>query len=262
MDDIKDIQRTDSLSRFLDQHVVRTTPFGENRAADRAYRRAERMSAALHLLTAHIPAVEAVRHRIRQSATELLVSVMDLQGDMRSARSPHVAKVLSDIRYAISLVRLAAVSGYVSLQNATTIVEALDELGSFISAAQRSSLSEQISISREDLVDVGMSAPRLQMRRTIKRMSVGESQKDTVPVKDSTGASNVQSASLRELSVRVQNILDILRSGGSLGIRDIAANLPEYSEKMIQRELLDLVTQGKVTKTGLKRWSKYSLVAQ
>jgi hypothetical protein len=61
------------------------------------------------------------------------------------------------------------------------------------------------------------------------------------------------------LSLRSQTILDILRTGGSLGIKDIAANLPEYGEKTIQRELVTLVSQGKVKKLGLKRWSRYSI---
>lgn len=249
------------MSRFLDQHAVRTSPFGENRAADRAYRRAERMSAALHVLTAHIAPDEPVRGRIRVAAADLLASVMALKGAMRSAQSEHVREALSDIRYAISLTRLATVSGFISIQNATTMIEALDELGGFVSAAQRSALSEHVSISREDMVDVGMSAPRPAARRTIKPLSDRAAIKDMHQESDGKDASHVRSDSVRDLSVRVQNILDILRSGGSLGIRDISANLPEYSEKMIQRELLELVAAGKVKKTGLKRWSKYALVA-
>ena len=55
--------------------------------------------------------------------------------------------------------------------------------------------------------------------------------------------------------------MDILRLGGTLGIKDISANLPQYSEKMIQRELADLVLANKINKTGEKRWSRYQVVA-
>lgn len=261
MDEIKDIQRTDSLSRFLDEHVVRTNPFGDNRAADRAYRRAERMSAALHMLTAHIDATEPIRHAIRSAATAMLRSIIEVRSDMRSLQSRGVVHILSELRYVISQLRLATVSGYISVQNATTMIEALDDLGSFISASQRSALSEDISISREELTDVGMPASRQAIRRTISRLS------DRKAITDRTGTgagvqpSHSSSNSLRDLSSRVQNILEILKTGGSLGIRDISANLPEYSEKMIQRELLELVSEGRVKKEGLKRWSRYSLVA-
>jgi len=58
---------------------------------------------------------------------------------------------------------------------------------------------------------------------------------------------------------RANQILDILKLGGALGIKDIAANLPQYSEKMIQRELANLVVTRSVEKAGEKRWSKYRI---
>jgi len=62
------------------------------------------------------------------------------------------------------------------------------------------------------------------------------------------------------LDRRAQAVLEILKSQGTIGIRDIASNFPEYSEKMIQRELARLIALGRVKKIGFKRWSKYSFV--
>ena len=62
------------------------------------------------------------------------------------------------------------------------------------------------------------------------------------------------------LPQRAERIIDILKAGGMLGIRDISANLPQYSEKMVQRELAELVETGKVRKIGAKRWSRSQLV--
>lgn len=56
--------------------------------------------------------------------------------------------------------------------------------------------------------------------------------------------------------------MDILKFGGILGIKDIASNLPQYSEKMIQRELASLVQKGFVQKTGAKRWSRYQVAGE
>jgi hypothetical protein len=61
-------------------------------------------------------------------------------------------------------------------------------------------------------------------------------------------------------SNRADQIIDILKVGGTLGIKDIVANLPQYSEKMVQRELALLVGAGRVQKMGAKRWSKYQAV--
>ncbi len=261
MDEIKDTQRTESLSRFIEQHSVRTNPFGENRAADRAYRRAERIVAGLHLLTNHISHVEPVRTRARELATALLDDALNLRDEMRSSHSQYVRGFLSNVRYLISLVRVMAVSGHISSANASVVIEALDELGGFIVASQRSILSENVSLTREDLTDVRATSFRVPNNRNIKDMSNIKDTKDVASTKDVHESSVGQSDATGKLSSRVQSILEILKVGGSLGIRDISANLPEYSEKMIQRELLDLVSRGAVKKTGLKRWSRYSIAA-
>jgi len=260
MDDIKDTQKTvsknDGISRFLDAHTVRTNPFGDNRAAERAYRRCERMVAALYLLTNHIPASEPVKNEIRNQATNLLTDAIALRDDMRSPQSGGVQAVSSRLRQLISLVRILTVSGYVSLQNASTMIEALDDLGTFLSAAQRSMLSENLTLTREDLMDINTGAPMRPTVVSLRDMGAETAVKDTRTVRDSSSVSVKRSG---DITARGQHIMEVLRTGGSLGIRDIAANLPEYSEKMIQRELLELVSRGVISKIGLKRWSKYAI---
>jgi phage tail sheath protein FI len=256
MDDNKDIQKTDSISRFIDGHAVRTNPFGENRAGDRAYRRAERISAAVHLLTNHIDSKEPVCAAIRAGAVELLRRMMELRSEMRSAQSSGFTAAQAQIRHLISLVRILAVSGYVSMQNASTMVEALDELGNFMTAAQRSMLSESIAISREDLLDVRMPTTQ-KSARTLKDIKDTSGSDVLGTVTNVAEASVIDSSNVGQLSVRSLSILETLQNGGLMGIKDICSNHPEYSEKMIQRELAEMVEAGKVRKTGLKRWSRY-----
>ena len=76
-----------------------------------------------------------------------------------------------------------------------------------------------------------------------------------------TDGRDVRNQKDSHMNRRMDGILEVLRNGAELGIKEIAVNLPEYSEKMIQRELADLVTMGRVTKIGFKRWSKYVRVA-
>jgi len=160
--------------------------------------------------------------------------------------------------------RLLSVGGYISSQNVDSITQALDELPTFLATSQRSNLSESVSINHDDLVDV-----RDVGIRSIPRISEEKSKKDITDSINRTrmvnravtsdGANNVSDAG-NKLSLRSQAILEVLRTGGELAIRDVASNLPEYSEKMIQRELALLVETGRVKKTGLKRWSRYSMV--
>lgn len=258
MDDNKDIQKTENLGKFFDAQSVRVNPFGDNRAADRAYRRAERISAAVHLLTNHIDQDEPLRGAVRTESMHMLASMLDVRDYMRSSQSGAVVSVVSSIRHLISLVRMLAISGYVSTQNAGAVVEALDELGNFMHVSQRTNFSESVVISKDDLLDVGTMPARASTFavKDIKDSRSAGERSDSMPtaaVVDRPVSNNGQ------MSVRTQSILEILKSSGSMGIKDICSNLPEYSEKMIQRELLTLVSEGKVQKTGLKRWSRYSV---
>lgn len=258
MDDNKDIQKTENLGKFFDSQNVRLNPFGDNRAADRAYRRAERIAAAVHLLTNHIDQFEPVRQVLRKESTVLLGMMLNVRDEMRSAHSGGVVAVVSSIRHLISLVRMLAISGFASTQNVNAIVEALDELGNFMHVSQRTNFSESVVITRDELLDVGTLPARA---ATIAMRDI----KDTRNTDSKGELRDVVSAAVKapsqngQISIRTQSILEILKSTGSMGIKDICSNLPEYSEKMIQRELLTLVSEGKVQKAGLKRWSRYSV---
>lgn len=246
MDGKKDIQKSNQLARFFDKQTVRTNPFGANQSADRAYRRAERLVAALYLVTSHIEPAEPIRNSVRAGSLRMLENVLALRNEMR-AESQSVLACRASIRHQISLVRMLAVAGFLSMQNTNIMLDGLDDLGGFLSASQNSPLSDMFPLSQESLSDIREG--HLKDTNTVK---------DRAVVKDATTTSDTASIK-KGINVREEGIIAVLRAGGELGIRDIAANLPEYSEKMIQRHLVDLIEAGRVKKTGLKRWSRYSV---
>ncbi len=247
MDDTKNPKNL-NISRFVATQDLRTHPFGENSAAERLYNRTERVCIAVHLLTRHVPEEEPIRNAIRSESIVLLESALGLKDEMRNAGSAAVSRFESSIRQLISWVRILTAVGSVSFQNADILIEALDDLDSFLGSSQRSNFSESISLTREDIV--GDTSPLLE-RPFIKDIKDRRSVKDKVHSAVRNGSS---------VSDRSEGILAALRSGGSLGIKDIAARLPDFSEKMIQRELASLIQDGKVKKEGFKRWSRYSTV--
>jgi predicted HTH transcriptional regulator len=68
-----------------------------------------------------------------------------------------------------------------------------------------------------------------------------------------------QRLSVDTTTARRNSISSIVRAGGEMSIRDIAAQLPGYGEKTIQRELNSLIADGSIKRTGQKRWSRYSI---
>lgn len=261
MDDVKDIRNTDQFSRALNGHIVRTSPFGRNASGEKAYKRAERLVAAIHLLTSHVPQDEPVRQVIRKKGVQLLSNMLDLRDEMRGASSVKTRTVEATIRELISLVRVLTVSGFASFQNADVVIESLDELGNFLHAARRSSLSEDVILSRDDLLPASTPPQRKSPIASIGHgLLIGTPGKTTLSdIKDKIKNKQTSVYRTEDVSVRAKNVLEVLHSNGELGIKDICSHFPEYSEKMVQRELLSLVAIKKVRKIGLKRWSRYSL---
>jgi len=260
MDGQKDTQKGDILARFIDGQVVRTNPFGDNKVGDRAYRRAERIVAGLHLLTAHISSEEPIRGKIRFESLELLAKTLALRDEMRTIDSTSIGSFQVSVRYLISLVRMLTAGGFVSFQNADTVIAALDELSGFIGASQRTALAESIAFDREDFIGPIGPLSSDNRRVTLKDLKDTINTKDKELVKDNKlSIKRAPAETTSQVKERSQNILDVLRSGGDFSIRDICARVPDYSEKMVQRELLALVAAGTIKKVGLKRWSRYSI---
>ncbi len=264
MDEQRDIPKQENLPKFLDRQEVRTNPFGQNRSGERLYRRAERLIAALHMLTAHIPETEPLRKEIRTRSIVLLPQILELRDEMRSPSSAKVHAVEASVRHLISLVRMLAIASFISVQNAEAVNEALDELGNFLVVSQRSPLSDSSRFTKEDLLDV--REPRRLIQRDVKDSTIvsdTDIKHNEGQIKNVSETGEGRPNAVRDSSnnVRGERIAEVLRTQGESGIRDIASTLPEYSEKMIQRELARLVSQGKVKKSGFKRWSKYSIVS-
>ena len=269
MDSKKDIQKTENITHFVDKQTIRTHPFGDNKMGERAYRRSERLVAAIHLLTNHIDQDEPIRRIVRESSVSILGDVLSLRDEMRTVGSLKTHSVETSIRHLISLVRILAVSGFVSFENADVLTDALDDLGSFIETSRRSVLSENIRLSREDLLDVRDTTREhiKDIKDSVVIKDIRSPQSDVQYKKDANRALTADFAgdgsinsSINRLNRRMEGILEVLRVGTDLGIKEIGINLPEYSEKMIQRELAELVAMGYVKKIGSLRWSKYLLV--
>jgi DeoR/GlpR family transcriptional regulator of sugar metabolism len=58
---------------------------------------------------------------------------------------------------------------------------------------------------------------------------------------------------------RREAIVDVLKSKGTIYIKDVSTVIRGVSEKTLQRELQKLVQEGVITKTGSRRWTAYTL---
>lgn len=265
MDNKKDNEKMSEIIKLFDLETSKINPFGDNKVAERAYRRSERISAAIYLLTSHLADTEPLKIRTRSLALNLLDRMLDIKDELRSQQSEKALAYRASNRQLVSLMRLLAIIGHVSYQNTDAVCSALEELQGFLISSQRSTLAERISFTKEDLLDVGSYALRSDGHEYQTRGSSYSRAPESVP-KSANPEATVQdipsarvSGTSDSATMRSKSILEVLKGAGEISIRDVVSHLPEYSEKMIQRELAEMVEKGTIKKTGLKRWSRYSL---
>lgn len=162
-------------------------------------------------------------------------------------------------------VRLLVAAKCASRANVELVVRAIEEALALAVGLQDSVLSEDVVITRDDLLP---EQPVL--RRTISTAQHAQTvaqEKETAGKRLPTQSPQVMSAppKLKKDSVgtsvsREATILNVLRKYGPLGIKDVAVHMPECGEKTVQRALAALVLAGSIRKEGEKRWSKYHLL--
>lgn len=254
MDEIKNVP-PDVFSKFLDP-IVHVNPFRDNRSGERVYRRAERIVSAIYLLTNHISESELLRSEARRLGIQTLQKILEMRDEMRLIGSPKMLDLQKSFRELISMLKLMVFGSFVSTQNAEVLIAAIDELNSSLIGSARSVLADPIRFTKDDFSNVAYEH-KGHIRDIKDRVNI----KDIIAIKDKSGVSFITNSPSGEstLSQRGREIVDILSSRGELNIRDIAAHLPEYGEKTIQRELGQLIEQKVIRRVGLKRWSRYVL---
>lgn len=219
--------------------------FGSNVSANRLYRRSEKMLAAVYLITAHMPDTEPLRLRLRACGVSLLAQTLLLRKHMRLPESSQHQVVISSLRELSTLVQMLPVGGFVSRSNADILFAAIEELSLLLTAAQQSYLGDDPVLRSVDMTE---GEPSQNKGHFIKDSRKYEQKSEQIRVIDQAKDT---------ITARKERIFGLLTTQNPLGIKDISAQLPEYSEKMIQRELSALTQAGKVRKVGAKRWSRY-----
>jgi len=267
---IKDIQNNTELTNYSvrgSDANMSVSPFGHNRAAELAYKKVERLVLATHLVTNYVPESEYVRERVRKNSQELLPLVMALREGLQSGGPANIAGVLAHVRQVLSLLDILHASQYISDMNLDVLKGAYADFARFLERSVHGSAAESVALdddyfAAEQTVSQGQKSKG--HTTSVKDISITDTVKDTPVVKDMKAETGKRSQSLR-VKRRTTNrrvmILDIVTKKSPIHVKELATEMPDCSGKTIQRELAALVRDGVLKKSGLKRWTQYSLVA-
>jgi hypothetical protein len=259
--------------------------FGSQRTLAFAYKKTERLSSAVYMVTEFVSDTEPLKWELRKKSLELISDIGELVA-LHYRITPQIfAEVVKDLYGMISLCDVAKEGRILSEMNLSILrgefIKLVDFLDKEISVGplhknhslslnafdihdselpayedQRSLEKDQISI--KDIKDTGDLYSPLRSLRTQqgqKTASAGGKQAS----KNQQDNTSSRTAGEGSRSSRILGILLTMNRPAS--IKDISGSLSNVSEKTVQRELLALVAQGILKKEGERRWSRYSIVS-
>jgi len=203
----------------------------------------EKLSAALYLITGYMSDREPLKWQLRHWAAK---SVAVAPAD--DYLSPQ--KLLLAITKIMALIDLALHSESASKMNFSLLRKEYALLSSLISGEAIKNLEQSIKVA----APIGNRLP-IEAGRT-------EAVRDNLPSSpDLIMSDSDLSNKLSDKQERQDLLVSYLQGKGWLPIKDIAAILPGFSLKTVQRELTELVDKGLLKKRGERRWSRYSLTS-
>jgi predicted HTH transcriptional regulator len=154
---------------------------------------------------------------------------------------------------------MAAIAGLVSPMNGSIIKEEFEafmlELNKFTQNFETNkNFSVKSIFTSSDLVSLNNSNHQLDGFSKPEFLSI-----ESKSVKSVTESVVKNGGGLKRKDQRKNTILSFIKGHNNSSIKDIVPNIIGCSEKTIQRELIELIKEGKIKKTGERRWSKYSI---
>ncbi|MEK7635139.1 MAG: hypothetical protein AAB446_01775 [Patescibacteria group bacterium] len=229
------------------------------------YTKSHRLAAAVFMVSNIIEQNEGLKTKIKNLSLELV----SLSVKLKDINFLDVKKLITDIEKnsleLMSMLDIACASDLVSKMNTGVIKSEFQsfiiELNKFVENFES---NKNISVK-----GVFTESPILNME-----LSIGNNLEKINPVNTYTnhnGAYKNEQKSVpinsfkngnghKRKDLRKNTILDFIKGHNNVSIKDIASNITGCSEKTIQRELISLIEERKIKKTGERRWSKYSVL--
>lgn len=231
--------------------------------------RAHKIASAIYLVTDLFDVREPLRWSLRSNVLDVVSSTASMLSSGAATPSSFVS-VKHTIEEVLFMIETAGRSRLVSKMNRDVLFREIEafvsELDSFVrdmgsngTRTLESIFQSHTSVPQlpeQKLDDVYKGQFKGQQSYTNKQPRPASSPTRTTPSSQQTKDKQTQTSAAPD---RRQRIISILKDKGAVTIKDIAAVIPDCSEKTIQRDLADMVSSGAVKKTGERRWTTYFL---
>lgn len=209
------------------------------------YKKSERLAKALYLILPAFKDAPALRDRVHRISIELIDASILTPLASRDALS----RALLALSSVLAIARAASL---LSPMNAELIAREAHLL------LKEAAVYEEPKLTLEDTP----SLASISRNTTPARLSAQKTERASIRRPKQARAEGSEAPVPKPSSDRREAVLSVLRTKGPSFIKDISTVIRDVSEKTVQRELQSLVLEGKVSKTGERRWTTYSLLGE
>ncbi|MFA6269596.1 MAG: hypothetical protein WC657_00060 [Candidatus Paceibacterota bacterium] len=226
------------------------------------YNKSYRLAAAVFMISNLIEQDQELKTKIKN----LSLNLVSVSVNLKDVNILDTKKLILDIEKnsleLMSMLDIASVSGLISKMNGNILKE---EFQSFISELNKFSdnyeNNKNVSVKNLFTESQFMSA-----EGTSHSLNTANEPKSLVE-NIKTNRSGILSPNTsggtnghKRKDLRKSTVLEFIKGHTNVSIKDIVPHINGCSEKTIQRELMVLINEGKIKKTGERRWSKYSII--
>lgn len=205
-------------------------------------KKTEKLASAVYLISNLFSDNEPMKWSLRKKVSELL-SFMISYKDIRQSELPNFINISkTKVFEMVSLLEVASLGGLISPMNFSILKDEFSNLISSLNNTHKTDSSNAV------IPNTFFDYSRPISNDIYPQNHFGL--KDNLSLRDSSAFKS---------NNRQNIILGLLKKKKELTIKDIASIIKDVSEKTIQRELISLIKAGILTKTGERRWSKYTL---
>lgn len=276
MDYKNDIQRHIENKRTEDVPSS-VNSFNNKSFIDFTSKKTEKLVMALYMVTDGIDMDESLKNKLRSLGVELMSDIHRISSLYKTQKSFSILSTQSKILEILSFIDVSQTIGFISEMNAGILKKEFDLLAEELIKFEETNqvknmnrdlnsrtISERFVLDKESLFVALPDYEKLpQLNENIRQDTYKGHIKDSInhnvfykkysPI--ATQKDTNKNQVTRE--ERRNQIKDFLKDKDFLSIKDISVFIKDCSEKTIQRELNELVSNGQVLKEGEKRWSKY-----
>ena len=288
MDKNKDIRDTKNAYIQKDISLVPSL-FLKEPELEFIFKKTDKIITAMYLVTNFFSIDEPLKWDIRQISTKTLRSISSLITASVYDKETRIKNVSAHVVELNTLFEVAYRTGLVSSMNYNILNAELgklsDAIGAYISGVNVGGgyNVDNLDLSKNSF-EVQMSADATGLANRSRENSARSHGTDVL-YKGHTKQQSVFYGTVRDLkqkllsdktphvrnvgqnsfkktstnSQRRDQIISEISKKGEVSVKDISSVIKDCSEKTLQRELLALVAEGVLLKTGERRWSRYSL---